>query len=76
MSSTKYIAGKSYYGVHTILVETPLGEIVEVVMIDLVETALEEVDIVEIMELDRKLNRGLELAHNNLTWADHPVAGW
>ena len=58
-TSTKDIARQSVCGVHA------LEEIVEVVKIDLVETALEEVDIVEIVELDRKLNRGLELAHTN-----------
>ena len=32
-------------------------------MIHLVETALEEVDIVEVVKLDRKLNCCLEFAH-------------
>ena len=58
-TSTKDIARQSACGVHA------LEEIVEVVKVDLVETALEEVDIVEVVELDRKLNRGLELAHTN-----------
>ena len=35
----------------------------------LVEAPLKEVDIVEIVQLDRKLNRGLELTHT------HPLLG-
>ena len=36
-------------------------------MIHLVEATLEEVDIVEVVKLDRKLNRCLEFAHTHPT---------